>query len=40
VITGSSRTRAGRSTSFRTRRSCGPPRPGGSTSPNRRGTRF
>ena len=40
AITGSSRTPAGRSTSFPTGRSGGPPRPGGSTPPNQRGTRF
>src|SRR6266566_8601172 len=39
MITGSSRTRAGRSTSFPTGRSAGPPRPVGSTPPSRRGTR-
>jgi len=39
VIIGSSKTRAGRSTSFPTGRSAGPPRPGGSTPPNRRDTR-
>src|SRR5690348_3587819 len=37
AITGSSRTRDGRSTSSRTGRSAGPPRPAGSTPPSRRG---